>query len=350
MEHSPPHLFRQGPSAFLRLLICVALACGLLVSDARFRLSETLHQAIGIVIYPLQQVALWPRDMVLNLTGFFTTTRSLQTENEILKTRNLKLALEALQAEQLQIENVHLRALLHLLPRAAAGAVVAEVRYEARDPFIQKVIVDHGERDGVQIGSPVIDDEGVLGQITRVYPLQSEVTLITDNDQSVPVQLIRTGLRGLISGNMHGEGLVLRFVPATADVQPGDELVTSGLDGVFPAGIPAGKITRVLRQTGVEFAQVFCMPTALTRGPRQVLILDYKKPLAPPPHTDINPSPSATPTSLSPIQKSSTKASAKVAHKVEKPDTVVSATGLKEAPPTFMLPASPNTTTQGVQP
>ncbi len=290
MEHSTPPLFKQGPSAFVRLLICVALSCGLLVSDAHYRLLETVRQAIGIVLYPFQQAALWPRDRALDIVQIFTTSATLRAENESLTARNLKLALDAQQAAQLEIENTHLRALLQLMPRVAVGAIVAEVRYEARDPFIKKVIVDRGERDGVQIGSAVVDDEGVLGQVTRVYPLQSEVTLITDKDQSVPVQLIRTGMRSLVSGSTRGEGLVMRFVPVTADVQPGDELVTSGLDGVFPTGVPVAKIMTVQRLTGIEFAQVSCMPVALTRGPRQVLILAYKKPVNMPPHTDINPS------------------------------------------------------------
>lgn len=342
MEQSPPPLFRQGPSAFLRLIICVALACGLLISDARYRLLETLHEAIGIVIYPLEQAALWPRDIVLDVARFFTTTAVLQSENASLKVRNLQMSLEALQTEQMQIENIHLRALLELAPRASPGAVVAEVRYEARDPFIQKVIVDRGEHHGVVVGSPVIDDEGVLGQITRVYPLQSEVTLITDKDQSVPVQLMRTSLRGLVSGNAQGEGLVLRFVPAVADVQVGDELVSSGLDGIFPVGIPVATVSRVLRQTGVEFAQVFCMPTALTRGPRQVLILGYKKPLVLPPHTDINPSPVPN---VSPI------AAAKSAKKVDKADKAALATSSKEASFLFKLPAAPATAqSKGSQP
>ncbi|UUM21523.1 rod shape-determining protein MreC [Mycoavidus sp. SF9855] len=278
MEYSPPPLFKQGPSAFARLIVFVALALGLLISDARYRTLETLRQVIGTGLYPLQRVALAPRDLVRGISGFFVTLTTLRAENQELKTRNLKLALQALQAVQLGSENAHLRALLQFEPRETVGTVLAEIQYDAHDPFTQKVVIDRGLRQGVQAGAPVVNEEGVIGQVTRVYPLQAEVTLLTDKDQAVPVQLVRTGVRSIISGTPRGDLLELRYIPVSADIQVDDQLVTSGLDGVFPPGLPVAKVLRVERQEGAEFVRVICVPYTPVRGTRQLLVLHYENP------------------------------------------------------------------------
>jgi rod shape-determining protein MreC len=156
--------------------------------------------------------------------------------------------------------------------------VPAEIRYDAPDPFVHKVIINRGSHHDIQAGAPVVNEEGVLGQVTRVYPLHAEVTLLTDKDQAIPVQLTRTGMRGLIYGTSRGESLVLRFVSVNADIQPGDDIMTSGLDGIFPPGLPVAKVLKVDRQTSIEFAQVTCTPVALIRSTRQLLVLHYKDP------------------------------------------------------------------------
>lgn len=278
MEYSPPPLFKQGPSAIARLIIFVALALGLLICDARYRKLEALRQVIGIGLYPLQRVALAPRDLVRNISGFFVTLNTLRADNQELKTRNLKLALQALQAVQLGSENAHLRALLQFEQRETMSAVLAEIQYDAHDPFTQKVVIDRGLRQGIQAGAPVVNDEGVIGQVTRVYPLQAEVTLLTDKDQAVPVQLVRTGVRSIIYGTPRGDLLELRYIPVSTDIQVDDQLVTSGLDGVFPPGLPVAKVLRVDRQDGAEFARVICVPYTPVRGARQLLVLHYEDP------------------------------------------------------------------------
>ena len=131
--------------------------------------------------------------------------------------------------------------------------------YGARDPFSHKVFIDKGSQEGIAAGEAVVDDRGVIGQVTRVFPLQSEVTLISDKDQPVPVQVVRNGLRAVVFGA--GEGLLeLRFLSANADVQNGDVLVTSGLDGVFLPGLPVAKVVRVERDNVYAFARVLCQP------------------------------------------------------------------------------------------
>lgn len=289
MEYSPPPLFKQGPSAIARLIFFVTLAVALLVSDARFKTLEMLREAIGTGLYPAQRAALVPRDTIYDVVDFFTSSHQLRAENADLVARNLKLTLQQSQAVELEAENRHLRALLDLTQRPGINSTPAEIEYDARDPFTQKVVIDRGSSAGIQLGAPVVDEAGVLGQVTRVFPLQSEVTLISDKDQAIPVQLVRTGLRSVIYGTPRGEALDLRFVPTSADVKVGDELVTSGLDGIFPAGLPVARVAQVDRQADTAFAHVVCVSIAPVHGPRQLLVLHYQTPMPPPADLDSPP-------------------------------------------------------------
>jgi rod shape-determining protein MreC len=286
MEYSPPPLFKQGPSAIARLIVLVTLALALLVCDSHFRTLEKVREVIGTGLYPLQRVALMPRDTLFGALDFFTTARTLRLDNAALQARNLKLALTASQADQLEAENQHLRGLLELARRPDVQSIPAEIQYDTRDPFTQKVVIDRGSHSGVQIGAPVVNESGVLGQVTRVYALQAEVTLITDKDQAIPVQVVRTGLRSVIYGTPRGEALDLRFVPSSADLKVGDQLVTSGLDGVFPAGLPVALVAQIDHQADTAFARVICVPVAPIHGPRQLLVLQYQPLALPPPEFD----------------------------------------------------------------
>ncbi|MBV8259827.1 MAG: rod shape-determining protein MreC, partial [Paraburkholderia sp.] len=196
-------------------------------------------------------------------------------ENTQLHTRNLQLAQQANQAASLAAENAHLRALLQLSRRIGAQTTPADIQYDTRDPFTQKVVIGVGSQQSIQNGSPVLTEDGVIGQVTRVFPMQSEVTLVTDKDQAVPVEVVRTGPRSVIYGTAKGDLLDLRFVPISADLQVGDELVTSGLDGIYPQGLPVAKVLRVDKQADTAFARVVCLPLAAVRGARQVLVLHY---------------------------------------------------------------------------
>jgi rod shape-determining protein MreC len=283
MDYSPPPLFRQGPPALVRLAVLVVLALALLISDARFRTLETVRAVLATGLYPLQRAALVPRDVALDIAQFFASNASLRTENARLAKQNLQLSLTTSQLQQADGENRHLRDLLQLQQRSAITTVPAEIQYDTRDPFTQKVIVDHGTEEGVQNGAPVVNENGLVGQVTRVYPYQSEVTLLTDKDQAVPVQLVRTGIRSVIYGTPRGDTLDLRFVPVSADVKAGDLLVTSGLDGIYPAGLPVARVARVDRQADTTFARVVCEPLVQVRGARQLLILHYQSAIAPRP-------------------------------------------------------------------
>ncbi|WP_323119511.1 rod shape-determining protein MreC [Burkholderia alba] len=283
MEYSPPPLFRQGPSALARLIFFVALAIALLISDARFNTLEIVRGVLGTALYPLQRAALVPRDLFMGAADLAATGASLRHDNQQLRSRNLQLSLQANQAAQLAADNAHLRAVLDLRQRVSTQSTPVEIQYDTSDPFSQKVVIGHGLQAGIQDGSPVVSEDGVIGQVTRVFPLQSEVTLITDRDLAIPVQVLRTGLRSVIYGTPKGDTLDLRFVPTSADVLVGDELVTSGLDGVYPPGLPVAKVVRVDKLADTAFAHVICMPVAAVRGAREMLVLHYQNDLPPRP-------------------------------------------------------------------
>ncbi|MDR5832602.1 rod shape-determining protein MreC [Caballeronia sp. LZ034LL] len=277
MEYSPPPLFKQGPSALARLIFFVVLAIALLVSDARFSTLEIVRGMLGAGLYPLQRAALVPRDIFMGAADLAVTSATLRSENKKLADKNLELSVKAGDAAQLAVENAHLRALLNLQSRASTDETPAEIQYDTRDPFTQKVVIGKGSQQNIQDGAPVVTEDGVIGQVTRVFPLQSEVTLLTDKDQAVPVQIARTGLRSVIYGTPKGDTLDLRFVPISADVQAGDDLVTSGLDGIYPPGLPVAKVLRVDKQADTAFARVVCVPVAAVRGARQLLVLHYNR-------------------------------------------------------------------------
>src|SRR5712692_8146790 len=204
MDYQPPPFFSRGPAPLVRLGFFVCLAVLLMVLDARFRYAESLRQAVALLAYPLQRAALAPVELFGAAAGFFTTQVSLKQENEQLKAKQLLGANELLTVEALRAENAQLRRLLEARERLPRHSTLAEILYQGRDPFSRKVIIDKGSQQGIQSGQAVIDDIGVVGQVTRVYPLLSEVTLITDKEQRTPVQVLRNGLRAVIYGGDRG--------------------------------------------------------------------------------------------------------------------------------------------------
>ncbi len=283
MDSSPPPFFNRGPAPLVRLTFFGLLAILIMVLDARFGYAEPLRQALSVVIYPLQRVALAPIEAADAVVDYFRTRSSLERENAQLHERALKEAKDLLSLQTLAGENDHLRALLDARGRSSRKATMAEILYAGRDPFSRKVIVDKGSRGGIRAGQAVMDEIGVVGQVTRVYPLVSEVTLVTDKDQAIPVRVVRNGLRAVVFGAGDGQTLELRFMASNADIQNGDVLVTSGLDGTYPEGLPVATVTRIERDASYIFAKISCTPSAGTNRSRQVLVLSEEENNAPPP-------------------------------------------------------------------
>jgi rod shape-determining protein MreC len=273
MEHLPPPFFNRGPAPLVRLTFFVSLAILLMVLDARFRYAENVRQVVALAAYPIQRIAMAPVDLFLGVADYFGSTAALREENAALRTKQLRAAQELLQLEALQEENNQLRRLLEAQERLQRKSVFAEILYAARDPFSRKVVIDKGSQDGILAGAPVIDDVGVIGQVTRVYLLMSEVTLLSDKDQAIPLQVLRNGLRAVGYGGAEGGMLDLRFMAANADIQNGDTLVTSGIDGTYPPGLPVATVARIERDSAYAFAKITLAPTAGTERYRQVLVL-----------------------------------------------------------------------------
>lgn len=273
MEYGPPPLFNQGVSARARLAFFSFLAVALLVVDSRVKALETIRLGVGVVLYPIQQALLVPRDVAARVGEYFTTVANLTRENDALKRAAIEHALLVQQARSLAAENAQLRRLAGLRERLDTPAVTAQVLYESRDRFTNKIVLDRGAQDGIVAGSPVLDGVGVVGQVTRVFPLTAEVTLLTDKDQVIPVQILRNGLRGVAYGGVDAGLLELRFMPVNADIVQGDQLVTSGLDGVYPPGLPVATVARVERNVKDQFARVVLAPSAGVHNHTQLLVL-----------------------------------------------------------------------------
>ncbi|WP_296944647.1 rod shape-determining protein MreC [uncultured Massilia sp.] len=283
MEYSPPPLFKQGAPARVKVTVFALISIALLVVDARFHTLAAVRQVAATVLYPLQMAALAPRDALAGMGDYFSSISALQKEVHELKSQQVALA-QAMQQAQLQMaENAQLRKLMDAREHLPVHSMMSEILYDARDPSTRRVVLDRGARNGVKLGLPVIDNAGVVGQVTRVFPFTSEVTLLTDKEQAIPVQVLRSGLRSVAYGRGHSGLLDLRFVAPNADIQVGDVLVTSGLDGMYPAGLAVAKVIQVENVAQGAFGRVICQPLAGIDRHRQLLIVMSDQPAVPRP-------------------------------------------------------------------
>jgi rod shape-determining protein MreC len=257
------------------LVVFSAVALFLMVADLRFRVAVPLRTAVAAVLFPAQWAVLQPVELVSMAGTYFTSLHAAQKAEAEALERLAVQAQRSLQLEQITLENERLRQLLAMRERSSTQATGAQVLYDAADPYSRKIVIDRGQTHGIQAGSPVIDESGVLGQVTRVYPLVSEVTLLIDRDQAIPVLNARTGVRSVAYGepSASGDGLELRYTLASADIAQGDLLTTSGVDGVYPAGLPVARVTLVERQAESSFTRVRCEPLARVQGTLHVLVL-----------------------------------------------------------------------------
>lgn len=274
----PPPFFKRGPAPLARLMFLLILCLVLLIADLRYRYLEVLRQAVSVVTYPLQMAAYGPVELARKVGAYFSSVQALTRENADLARKQVEVAGRLLRQDSIEQENLRLRALLDMKARQPVAGVVAEILYNTRDTFSRRVILNKGLQQGIDTGQAVVDDAGVIGQVTRSYPLQAEVTLLSDKDQAVPVQITRNGLRAVIFGAGNGQ-LEMRFLAASADVQVGDEVVTSGLDGVFLPGLPVAKVVRIDRDSSYSFARILCQPAAGIEQHGTVLVLGNREPL-----------------------------------------------------------------------
>ncbi len=269
MEHQP--FFKHGPSPLARFIFFASISLVLMVLDARLNALDSLRQIISVAVAPLQRLAMTPAELLDRTGNFFVTQARLQNENAVLRQQQLAQAAQLQRMQAMQAENIHLRNLLGVQQQRGESVVAAEIVYVGRDPFSQKITVDKGSNHKVQAGQPALDDVGVIGQVTQVYPFSSEITLLTDKDQAIPVEIVRNGARAIAFGHGQDGTLELPFMAANADIQNGDTLVTSGIDGVYPAGLPVAVVSKIERNAA--FAKITCTPSAGVNRHKQILIL-----------------------------------------------------------------------------
>jgi rod shape-determining protein MreC len=274
LDRSPPPFFRVGFAPLTKLIFFSALSLLLVFGDKQLQFTKPLRAGLSTLILPIQWLVLQPGEALSAMGTYFQNLGHAQTNLKAAELKVLQQSVRSQQVEQLQIENQNLRQLMGLQSSMAVTSQTAEVLFDVPDPYNQRIVIDRGQLKNVALGSPVIDAGGVVGQVTRVYPLTSEVTLLTDKDQSIPVLNSRTGARNITSGDvLAGQPMIeLKFVPASADVKEGDLLTTSGIDGVYPAGLQVARISHIERRVDISFARIHASPLAELKG-RHVLVL-----------------------------------------------------------------------------
>ena len=272
-----PQFFKHGPSLLVRLVFFIQLSLALMVVDTHFKYLYEARQTIAVALYPIQNLAHLPT-AISNLANDFFITQDLADENARFKQQHLIDSGKLQQLSALTIENEHLRNLLEATQKNKSKAILAEIRSVPRDPFNLTVILDKGSQNGAQNGQVIVDHLGVIGQITHAYPWSSEATLITDKDHSIPVQILRNGLRSVASGTGKYKTLELNYMANNVDIQEGDQIVTSGIGGVYPSGLPVALVSKIKRDISSAFAYIICTTIAGVDRNKQVLILSPQLP------------------------------------------------------------------------
>lgn len=271
----------------MRLVFFVALSLLLLFIDARFKYLESTRKVVSVVIYPFQRLTSLPGMLWQQVGVYFETQNRLLQENAKMREQHGVDAAQLNLLRVLQEENAHLHNLFDVPQRVNYPMQMAEIIYVERDVFKRRVFVNKGAQANVQQGQVVMDDIGIVGQVTRVYPLLSEVTLVTDKDHAVPVQVLRNGIRAVVFGSGDISELALRYMPISSDIQNGDILVTSGIDGTYPSGLPVAKVIKIERDPAYPFARIICAPMAGVDRHRYLLIVSGQEQLPPRPAPEV---------------------------------------------------------------
>jgi len=254
-------------------VVFLVLSLSLMTLDHRFGHLDRIREVLEVAVSPIQYVVNLPFAASDWASDSFAARTTLQEENERLHREQLLLRERLQRFEGVQQENARLRELLEASQRLEQRVMVAELLSVDLDPYKQEILLNKGSRDGVRVGQPMIDAEGVMGQVVRVNPLHATAILVSDPSHALPVQVIRNGLRTLAVGTGSPERLELRHIPNSADIRVGDIVTTSGLGGRFPPDYPVAEVTEVERLTGEPFARVEARPLARIDRSREVLLV-----------------------------------------------------------------------------
>ncbi len=288
MQLSPPPLFKQGTPALIKLAICLFISALLMVMDHQLKALNEVRSVASFLLTPFQYAMQIPRNALVASYDYLTSKGSLEVENEALTKRVAELTLLANQSELFMSENGQLRKLIGIKEQARFKILIAQILYSPSNPMSQRVVIDRGASDNISLGQAVSDHQGIVGQVVRVMENKSEVTLLDDRDMVIPIQVARNGLRGALHGNGRGRPLELRHMAAVSDLQVGDVLMTSGIDGIYPPGFAVATIDKIERNVDKNFAYVYCSPVGGVNRFRHVMILFYDSGFGPKPEASKN--------------------------------------------------------------
>ena len=267
-----PAFFVRGANAFSRMLFFCALSIIFMAVDARLNYLSQIRQAFIAALHPLEIIANAPSEWYRDIKKYFSVHNQLVQENYALKQQAFEQKVMLQRLTSIDAENTHLRSLLNGNIPIQPKAVLGEISHMGRDPFTRTVVVNRGSQHTIKAGQAVVDSKGIIGQVTRVYPFTSEVTLITDKELSIPIQIERNQLRAIAFGEGNNT-LDIPYLPTNVDIKVGDKLVTSGIDGVYPTGLAVATVTKILQNPESPFAKIVCTPVAEVTNHLQLLLL-----------------------------------------------------------------------------
>ena len=274
-----PAFFVRGPSPFSRMVFFCALSVSIMAADARFNYLSQVRQGFIAALHPLEVLANAPSEWTRDTKKYFSEHNRLVQENYALKEQAFEQQIKLQRFNTIEAENTHLRTLLNGNIPIQPKAILGEISHMGRDPFTHTVVVNRGSQHNIKAGQAVVDSKGVIGQVTRVYPFTSEVTLITDKELSIPIQIERNQLRAIAFGEGNNT-LDIPYLPTNVDIKVGDKLVTSGIDGVYPSGLAVATVTKIQQNPESPFAKIVSTPVADVSNHLQLLLLalpDYKE-------------------------------------------------------------------------
>ncbi len=268
-----PAFFVRDASPFPRMVFFCALSVIVMAADSRLNFLSQIRQGFIGILHPIERAANAPSEWVRDAKKYFTVHNNLVQQNYILKQQAFEHDFKLQRLKTLTAENNHLRSLLFGDIPIHPKAVLGEISHTDRDPFTNAVIVNRGTQHNIKAGQAVVDSKGVIGQITRVYPFSSEVTLITDKSLSIPIQIERNQLRAIAFG-AGDNTLDIPYLPTNVDIKIGDKLVTSGIDGIYPGGLAVATVTNIEQNSDSPFAKIVSAPVAEVSHHLQLLLLN----------------------------------------------------------------------------
>ncbi|HEC26394.1 MAG TPA: rod shape-determining protein MreC [Gammaproteobacteria bacterium] len=259
--------------ATVRIIVLIALSVSMMLIDHRTQQLERLRNILQTVVYPIMFVSSIPREVIYGVTGSMERSENLQTNNESLRQENLLLRSRLKKLHSLEADNRRLKRLLGQSDQIAERVLLAELVEVSLEPYTQQISLNKGSRDDVYVGQPVINGDGVIGQVVHTSQFQSTVTLLTDPSSAVPVMVMRNGLRGVLFGTGVRNRLTMPYLTADADIRVGDLLITSGMGGRFPTGYPVATVTDVEQEPSDEFLTINTLPVTQLDHGREVLLI-----------------------------------------------------------------------------